>query len=281
VFTTPLSANSKKKYNFGGLIELTKAKVLRFNQDQYPDFKSMFQLLDREDTSFSILASTPEECDSWVKDIEENISSLNEHADLAAETITANIQNRKKSLKMTKAASQSEFKTAKQSEKENDWRELFKLPENEPFLQWYNCALKKGILQQGHLYIFQNYLCFNATITNTQITFAISEIAKVEKKSSLIFPNTIDIILLASSPKANKKYTFTSFLSRDEAFQTVSDLLSKNKLTKDLLLEISKENKENKEDKDPIPSLSKTNSITTSDYDDPSDDETPTQGEIK
>jgi len=229
----------------------------------------MFQLLDREDTSFSILASTPEECDSWVKDIEENISSLNEHADLAAETITANIQNRKKSLKMSKTVSQSEFKTAKQSEKESEWRELFKLPENEPFLQWYNCALKKGILQQGHLYIFQSYLCFNATITNTQIIISMSEIAKIEKKSSIIFPNTIDITLLASSPKAHKKYTLTSFLSREEAFQTMSDLLSKCKLTKHLLLEI---NKENKEDKDPIPSLSKTNSIT-SDNDEHSDDE--------
>jgi len=228
----------------------------------------MFQLLDRENISFSILASTPEECASWLKDIEENISSLNEHADLAAETITANIQNRKKSLKMTKAASQSEFKTNKQADKEADWRALFKLPENEPFLQWYNCALKKGILQQGHIYIFQSYLCFNATITNTQIIIAISEIAKVEKKTSLIFPNTIEVILLPSSPMTNKKYTFTSFLSRDEAYQTVSGLLSKNKLTKDLLQEINKD-----KDKEPTPSLSKTNSVVTSEYDEHSDNE--------
>jgi hypothetical protein len=43
-------------------------------------------------------------------------------------------------------------------------RKLFKLPDDEKFVEEYLCALYKKILLQGRMYVFTNYVCFYSNV---------------------------------------------------------------------------------------------------------------------
>ncbi|KAI4311085.1 hypothetical protein MLD38_036013 [Melastoma candidum] len=101
-----------------------------------------------------------------------------------------------------------------------EYRQLFRLPTEEVLVEDFNCAYQENIPVQGHMYLFAHHICFYSNIfgfeTKKMIHFR--EITSVKRaKTAGIFPNAIEIYAGA------KKYFFASFLSRDEAFNLISN----------------------------------------------------------
>ncbi|KAK2993391.1 hypothetical protein RJ640_000713 [Escallonia rubra] len=84
----------------------------------------------------------------------------------------------------------------------------------------FNCALQDNFLFQGHMYLFLHYICFYGNIFGFEAKKVIpfQEVTSVRRaKAAGLFPTAIEVIA------AGKKYFFTSFLSRDEAFKLIND----------------------------------------------------------
>ncbi|KAI8884506.1 hypothetical protein K501DRAFT_247618 [Backusella circina FSU 941] len=107
------------------------------------------------------------------------------------------------------------------SKKNNDFHSLFKsVPEEDTLVEDYGCALQKDILLQGRIYISEKHLCFNANIFGwvTNLVIPLADIKEIEKKSTAIFiPNAIQV------STEDTKYFFASFLSRDTAYELMTD----------------------------------------------------------
>ncbi|XP_010544358.1 PREDICTED: protein VASCULAR ASSOCIATED DEATH 1, chloroplastic isoform X2 [Tarenaya hassleriana] len=102
-----------------------------------------------------------------------------------------------------------------------EYRQLFRLPAEEVLVQDFNCACQESILLQGHMYLFVRYICFYSNIFGfeTKKVIPFEEVTCVKRaKTAGIFPNAIEIVA------GEKKYFFASFLSRDEAFKLIHDL---------------------------------------------------------
>ncbi|KAJ8573392.1 hypothetical protein K7X08_009903 [Anisodus acutangulus] len=101
-----------------------------------------------------------------------------------------------------------------------EYRQLFRLPPDEVLVQDFNCALQESFLLQGHMYLFGHNICFYSNLFGfeTKKIIPFHEITAVRRaKSAAIFPTAIEIVA------GGKKYFFTSFLSRDEAFKLIND----------------------------------------------------------
>lgn len=101
-----------------------------------------------------------------------------------------------------------------------EYRQLFRLPLEEVLIQDFNCAFQENFLLQGHMYLFLHYICFYSNLFGyeTKKIIHFQEVTSVKRaKTAAIFPTAIEIIA------AGKKYLFTSFLSRDEAFKLIND----------------------------------------------------------
>ncbi|KAK4411178.1 protein VASCULAR ASSOCIATED DEATH 1, chloroplastic [Sesamum angolense] len=100
-----------------------------------------------------------------------------------------------------------------------EYRQLFRLPPDEVLIQDFNCALQEFLLQ-GHMYLFVHYICFYSNLFGFETKKIISfhEITSVRRaKAVAVFPTAIEIMA------GGKKYFFTSFLFRDEAFKLISE----------------------------------------------------------
>ncbi|KAK9058975.1 hypothetical protein SSX86_021593 [Deinandra increscens subsp. villosa] len=131
-------------------------------------------------------------------------------------------------------STQLEFQPSLRSE---EYRQLFRLPPEEVLIQDFNCALQENFILQGHIAVLHFVLSALAqdTIasvrlvlfeTNLRVPYYYSvekiisfdEITSVKRaKTAGIFPTAIELIA------SEKKYFFTSFLSRDEAFKLIND----------------------------------------------------------
>ncbi|EPS59808.1 hypothetical protein M569_14998, partial [Genlisea aurea] len=101
-----------------------------------------------------------------------------------------------------------------------EYRQLFRLPSDETLIQDYNCALQDNFLLQGHMYLFDHYICFYSNLFGfeTKRIIPFQEITSIRRaKAVAVFPTAIEIIT------SEKKYFFTSFLFRDEAFKLIDE----------------------------------------------------------
>ncbi|KAL6981324.1 GRAM domain-containing protein [Sarracenia purpurea var. burkii] len=106
------------------------------------------------------------------------------------------------------------------SVKSEEYRQLFHLPPEEVLIQDFNCALQESFLLQGHMYLFGRHVCFYSNLFGfeTKKVIRFHEVTSVRRaKAAGIFPTSIEIMA------GGKKYYFTSFLSRDEAFKLIND----------------------------------------------------------
>ncbi|VFQ75804.1 unnamed protein product [Cuscuta campestris] len=104
--------------------------------------------------------------------------------------------------------------------KSEEYRKLFHLPADEVLIQDFNCALHENILIQGHMYLFAHNICFYSNIFGfeTKKIIRFDEITSVRKaKMAAILPAAIEVIV------GEKKFFFTSLMSRDEAFKLIND----------------------------------------------------------
>ncbi|PIN00762.1 hypothetical protein CDL12_26732 [Handroanthus impetiginosus] len=101
-----------------------------------------------------------------------------------------------------------------------EYRQLFRLPPDEVLVQDFNCALQENFLLQGHMYVFVRSICFYSNLFGfeTKKIIPFHEITSVRRaKAVAVFPTAIEIIA------GGKKYFFTSFLFRDEAFKLINE----------------------------------------------------------
>ncbi|KAI9490646.1 GRAM domain-containing protein [Zychaea mexicana] len=97
------------------------------------------------------------------------------------------------------------------------------VPVDEEVLEIYRCALHKDILIQGHLYVSEHHACFKANIFGwvTTIILPFADIAAIEKrKTAKWIPNAIEIRQRSNQ----KQHVFASFMSRDQAYQLMTEL---------------------------------------------------------
>lgn len=111
------------------------------------------------------------------------------------------------------AEMQSELK---QIGKNRVFRKMFGLPESETLIDDWSCAILKGILLQGRLYVSENFVCFYSSIFShrTQIVLPVTEISAVSRATILMIPNSIKIF-------AQREYFFASFIFREETYATL------------------------------------------------------------
>jgi hypothetical protein len=102
-------------------------------------------------------------------------------------------------------------------------QELFSLPPDDSWIEDYTCAIERGILWHGRMYITQNNLCFHANILG-KITKEIvpwAAVRAIEKDAhGLINPSIIVYSEAENSTTYNRQY-FTSFVSRDTSYEQI------------------------------------------------------------
>jgi len=86
----------------------------------------------------------------------------------------------------------------------------------------YTCALMKGGLVQGRMYVTQTSVLFHALFGTTSVNIAIRDIAECHRRNTaILFPNAIEIITVTGD-----KFFFASFLTRDHAHNTICALIT-------------------------------------------------------
>merc|ERR1712241_1017010 len=82
-----------------------------------------------------------------------------------------------------------------------------------------SCALVGDILLQGHLYVTHNYIGFHSNVFGyvTKIKLLMSSVTAITKeKTARIIPNAVAVCC------EGEKHIFTSFMSRDATFNTIT-----------------------------------------------------------
>jgi hypothetical protein len=101
------------------------------------------------------------------------------------------------------------------------FRRLFTdLPADEILLADYFCALDRGFLRQGRLFVTSRHLCFHASVfgfleTHVQLPWVLVTDLK-KKKTAKVIPNAIQVDCAAASGQPPLR--FCSFLSRRKSF---------------------------------------------------------------
>ncbi|KAI9297185.1 GRAM-domain-containing protein, partial [Neoconidiobolus thromboides FSU 785] len=106
--------------------------------------------------------------------------------------------------------------------KNSDFHTLFPtMPLSELLVSDYGCALQKGTLVQGRLYVTQNFVSFHSNLFGwvNRISIPFSEIVFIEKRHvAYVIPSAIQVNTL------HRKYMFTSFRNRDSVVMQLLNL---------------------------------------------------------
>lgn len=108
----------------------------------------------------------------------------------------------------------------------NDILKFFpNVPKTEVVTDQFQCSYVSGVHRLGRMYVSQGYVLFSSVMMQEGVAIRIRDIGAVEKSQSLLVLEGITITLRpgASPPgsEAPTKYEFTSFSSRDRAFQLI------------------------------------------------------------
>ncbi|KAI9183839.1 GTPase activating protein (GAP) [Blastocladiella emersonii ATCC 22665] len=106
------------------------------------------------------------------------------------------------------------------------WRKSFDVPESERLLNFYAAAFRKNGMQQGWMYISENYLAFYAFVlgTETKLFVEFKEIVELKKDKSRsgLINDSIRISL-----KNGDVLAFSNLFHRDETFDLLESLCAK------------------------------------------------------
>lgn len=111
-------------------------------------------------------------------------------------------------------------------ERNLEFHSLFEsMPNDDRLIDDFSCALSRDFLYQGRLYISERSLCFNSNILGwvSKDIIPMKDIRYLEKTSAAgLFPNAILI------ETDNEKVQFNNFLSREQTFNLIKEVWSKN-----------------------------------------------------
>lgn len=130
------------------------------------------------------------------------------------------------------------------TERDTDFHTLFEsIGEDDRLIDDFSCALSREFLYQGRLYVSEKNLCFNSNILGwvAKFTIPMKDVRYIEKTSSAgLFPNAILI------ETDEERIQFNNFISREQTFNLIKGVWSKNLVFADLDAKHSS-NKEKKE----------------------------------
>ncbi|ORZ40357.1 rab-GTPase-TBC domain-domain-containing protein [Catenaria anguillulae PL171] len=106
------------------------------------------------------------------------------------------------------------------------WRKSFDVPESEKLLNFYAAGFRRNGMQQGWMYISENYLAFYAFVLGTETKLFIelkdvSELKKEKSKSGLI-SDSIRLVM-----RDGDQLFFSNLFHRDETFDLLESLCTK------------------------------------------------------
>jgi len=110
-------------------------------------------------------------------------------------------------------------------DRSEELKEMFELASGEQLIDTFMCALKKRILLQGRMYVFDHHVCFSCSLFGYHKVKVIplDRIIDVKKKKNVGFPNSI-LIVWKDSKGERKNEFFTSFLNREDAYKLIDML---------------------------------------------------------
>ncbi|KAJ3208059.1 hypothetical protein HDU67_007037 [Dinochytrium kinnereticum] len=98
------------------------------------------------------------------------------------------------------------------------------LPSTERLIHVFICAIPRSkILQQGQMFITENFVCFHSNIFGFQTTYILhsSEILAVDPaRTAMVIPNAIMV-----TTKDGSEFFFTSFVQREKALIAMRELI--------------------------------------------------------
>jgi hypothetical protein len=105
-------------------------------------------------------------------------------------------------------------------------RHLFGLTTDEQLMDDFMCALRKKVLLQGRIFVFERHFCFYSSLFgyHKAKVIPLEDIVDISKKKNVGFPNSIQVIWNAGGTTGVKKEFFTSFLSREDAYRLMLGL---------------------------------------------------------
>ncbi|KAK4537030.1 hypothetical protein CDCA_CDCA10G3055 [Cyanidium caldarium] len=119
------------------------------------------------------------------------------------------------------SASESDPITSISRLKSNSIRyaDLFSLPHNQQLLDRFSCGLLRGIIFQGTLYLFTNFVCFRSIVFGvTVLVMPAKDITQVRRERYLLIDNAIRFTLADGN-----SHLFVSFSFPSRAFQRMEE----------------------------------------------------------
>ncbi|KAJ3314442.1 hypothetical protein HDV04_000424 [Boothiomyces sp. JEL0838] len=153
-----------------------------------PPFRIVFRVktLDANNGKMVSAAETLREIQHDWKWIEENVlSEMNELEDEADKEAYG--MSKFMSLVHNPDGGSDEKSTdAKYRAAARSWRQLFRMPEEEKFVNFYSCSYHQKLLNQGWLYISMSYICFYSSIlgAETKVVIELKQITEISKERS-------------------------------------------------------------------------------------------------
>eukprot|EP01088_Endostelium_zonatum_P018665 TRINITY_DN6057_c0_g1_i1.p1 TRINITY_DN6057_c0_g1~~TRINITY_DN6057_c0_g1_i1.p1 ORF type:complete len:110 (+),score=26.87 TRINITY_DN6057_c0_g1_i1:90-419(+) len=92
-------------------------------------------------------------------------------------------------------SSVEEKKAKKLTELTATARRLFNLTADEDCVQDYGCSFMKSLPVRGHMYITQNFVCFQSSIGNTNLKLSFAKTADIRRSKSVGISKGITLVL--------------------------------------------------------------------------------------
>ena len=107
----------------------------------------------------------------------------------------------------------------------DELRRLFGLDPTEQLMDDFMCALRKKVLLQGRLFVFERHFCFYSSLFgyHKAKVIPLEAVADISKKKNVGFPNSIQVMWNSGSGGVKKEF-YTSFLSREDAYRLMLGL---------------------------------------------------------
>jgi hypothetical protein len=105
------------------------------------------------------------------------------------------------------------------------WRQLFRMPEDERFVNYYSCAYHRTLMNQGWLYISMSYCCFYSSVlgVETKVVIEYRQIMEMTKEKSKrgMVSDAIKVVM-----KNKTIHQFSNLFLRDETFELLEYLVN-------------------------------------------------------
>ena len=221
--------------------EIIPVKVLQFKENQSKQINSLLiDHVNKENTYLSSVKNALSLIHENNSKVFEEVNELLSNSNISLKSINLNTsfydlsdvdKKYNKEVAVLKKNGRNDFKLESIKEITSDdeeFRKRFDKDCKEPVVASFLCAYIDGILLQGKMYITASLVAFyshfnNSTIIGreTVITIPVLSIEKINKlRTAFIFDNSLSILT------DKQEFFFTSFISRDEAFQILSKLIS-------------------------------------------------------